>query len=164
MWVYLSSQDAMHFILMLATMAHAAELPLCAQDLSNLMMPAGGTFINPEKLQKRALQPGLLRFQEDLCRCLPWWSRRWPASVRANLHIDPNKGEVRVEYIVKRPWSRPIGRMMKCMGEPTLTFEPIPYVSDIVLPDGQRGAFPEYPLVVDLDDERARKERSQSKD
>jgi hypothetical protein len=154
----------MHFILLLATMAHAAEPPFCAQDLSKLAMPAGGTFINPEILQKRALRPGLLRFQEDLCGCLPWWSRSWPASVRASLHIDPNKGKVRVEYIVKRPWSRSIRRMMKCMGEPMLTFEPIPYVSDIVLPSGQRGAFPHYPLLVELDDERARKARSQARD
>jgi hypothetical protein len=162
--VYLPSEDAMHFILLLATLAHGAEPPLCAQDLSNLVLPAGGTFIDPEQLQKRALRPGLMRFQEDLCHCLPWWSRSRPASVKAHLHIDPNSGKMRVEYIVKRPWSRPIRRMMKCMGEPTLTFEPIPYVSDIVLPGGQRGTFPHYPLVVELDEERARKARLQPKD
>jgi hypothetical protein len=149
----------MHFLLLFASLTHAAEPSFCARDLSGLELRAGGTFIDPEQLRLRALRPGLMRFQEDLCRCVPWWSRRWPASVRANLHIDPNKGKVRVKYIVERPWSQPIHRMMKCMGEPMLTFEPIPYVSDIVLPDGQRGGFPHYPLLVDLDDERGSKQR-----
>ena len=150
----------MYFMLLIASLSHAAEPPFCAQDFADLLpQDPTGTFIDAKKLRTRALQPGLRRFQKDLCRCLPWWSRNWPGAVRAHLHTDPNAGELRVEYIVKQPWTRPIRRMMKCMGEPKLTFEPIPYVSDIVLPDGQRGAFPHYPVVVVLDEEASDQSR-----
>ena len=111
----------MHLMLLFVTLARAAELPFCTQDLSDHPLPfSSGRHIEPDHLRERALRPGLMRLREDLCRCLPRWPRNRPALVKAHLHVDPNGGEMRVEYIVKPPWSRPVRQMVKCMGEPTL--------------------------------------------
>ena len=151
----------MPFMLLLVTFAHAAKPPFCSQDLSDIPRTVSvGTFIDAEKYRQRVVRPGLMRLQSDLCRCMPFWSRNRPASIKAHLHSKPNKGELRVEYIVKQPWSRPIRRMLKCMGAPKMTFEPIRYVSDMVLPDGKEETFPYFPLVIVLDEKESEKSHS----
>ena len=150
----------MHLLFLLVTVAQAAEPPFCSQDLSDYPPPLAGGFA-PKHMRERAVQPGLLRLQEDMCRCLPGLPRNWPSLVKAYLHVDPNGGEMNIEYIIRPQGSRRVSRMYKCMGEPTLTFEPMEYKSDIVYPDGREEVFPAYPVVVDLEDVRARKVRSQ---
>ena len=147
----------MHLILLFMTWAHAAKDSFCAEDFSAYPLRAGGTFINSEQYLERAVRPGLLRVQDDLCRCMPRAVRNRPALVKANLHADPNAGEMRVEYIVDSPWSRPVRRMMKCMGEPMLRFEPIHYVSDIIYTDGREEVFPHYPVRIELNNNPVRK-------
>ena len=133
--------------------ALAAKPSICKTDWAKDIEPSSaGTFINREKVWERALHPGLMRVQVDLCRCLPRLERNRPEQLRADLHIEPNKGTMRVAYEVEAPHSAPIRRMRSCMGKPELAFEPIPYVSDMILPNGERGKFPHFPIIVHLNE------------
>jgi len=58
-------------------------------------------------------------------------------------------GEVTLEYRVEPPWTRPMERMVVCLGEPTLTVEPMPYVTDIFTKDGREEVLG-YPIIFDL--------------
>ena len=116
----------MHLLILFVTLAHAAVPAICAEDLSAYPLAVHvGPLQAPKHLVSRALRPGLMKMQEDMCRCLAKFCRNRPSLVKAYLHVDPNGGKTRVEYIVQPPESPPIGRMLECMGEPMLTFEPI---------------------------------------
>lgn len=141
-------RDAMNLFATLAAIVQPGPLPFCDQDPSDTRFPMHlSAHISRTRLIDDVLQPSFDRAQNDLCECLPRWRRQWPHSVRAHLHIAPNEGKVRIEYRIDNPTSRPIRRMLACMAEPTLTFESIPYVSDIIRPDGSRGQFPVYPFL-----------------
>ena len=151
----------MHLMLLFVSLARAAVPTFCGQGLSEVHLPlSSGPAIHPDHFRERALRPGLMQVQSDLCRCLPRRARNRPAEVTAHLHAEPNAGRMRVEYLVERPWSARVERMMNCMGQPTLSFAPIPYVSDMVLPDGRKEVFPHYPVRIELGEHRPRKDRS----
>lgn len=137
-----------------ASMAGEPALPrhpkraFCKQDLSAIRLPFhGGGFPAARSLKEHAVRPGLLHVQQELCRCLPRRKRRLPAEVDALLHIQPNAGVVTIHYTVAPSQNRGVGRMMACLGQPTLTVQPIRYVSDIVTKDGKREVL-RYPLKV----------------
>ena len=44
--------------------------------------------------------------------------------------------------------NRAMNRMMECLGEPTIEIKPMPYVSDIITPEGRREAVLKYPIVL----------------
>jgi len=138
------------------SLRHHPKHPFCAQDLSDLRLPTtGGPLVPPEGLVERGLRPGLMHVQQDVCRCLPRRRRHQPSVIRVQLHIKPNAGEVRVEYRIDPPWSRTMSRMVECLGEPTLTVEPMRYVTDMVTEDAQEEVLG-YPLIVELGEGRAR--------
>jgi len=114
-------------------------------------------------LAERALRPGLMKVQEDTCRCLPKRRKNRPARVRANLHIEPNEGRMRLAYTVEPVGTPPIGRMLECLGEPELAFEPMRYVSDMVYSDGSRASVIRYPVLLTMDNEPPRKRRASTK-
>jgi len=144
-------RGAMNLLATLAAIVQPGPVPFCDQDPSEARFPMHlSAHISRKRLIDDVLQPSLDRAQNDICQCLPRWRRQWPTSVRAHLHIAPNEGTVRIEYRIENPTPPPIRRMLACMAEPTLTFEPIPYVSDIILPDGSRGQFPVYPFLFVL--------------
>jgi len=145
--------------LLFMTLAHAADPRFCAQDLSGVPLSLReGPLMPQAHLMDRALRPGLTRFQQDVCRCLPKRRHR-PAVVEAQLHVNPNRGETTVKYRLARPWSPAMSRMVACLGEPTVTFEPFRYVSDMITEDGRKEVF-RYPLKVEFEGVRARKVRS----
>jgi len=117
------------------------------------------TFIDWVHFEQRVLRPALMHVGRDLCRCMPVWRRKWPSMVKAYLVTDPNRGRTRVEYTIESSSSVTAGRMLTCMGQPVLTFEPIHFVSDIIRPDGSRGKFPRYPIFVAFDGADAGKSR-----
>ena len=122
--------------------------PLCKKDFSEVRLPIEHrSFHGPEGFVERGIRPGLLYVQREVCRCLPRRRRHQPASVRANLGIQPNLGEVKVSYRVELPWSRPMRRMVVCLGEPTFTVEPMKYVSDIITEEGRLDEVLDYPLL-----------------
>lgn len=136
---------------------HPSKHPFCAQDLSDLRLPTtGGPLVPPEGLVERGLRPGLMHAQQEVCRCLPRRPGQQPSVIRVQLHIKPNAGEVRVEYRIDPPWSRTMSRMVECLGEPTLTVEPMRYVSDIITQDAQVEEVLGYPLIVELGEKIAR--------
>ena len=144
----------MHLLFLIMTLAQAAKSPLCTHDFSDYpLSPVGGPLSNPANFREGAVRPGLLRFQDDMCRCLPRRSSKWPDVVIAHLWVEPNKGKIRIEYMVKEQPSRQTERMLECMGEPTLTVEPMPYQTDIILPDGRKPIFPRYPIWLYLKDD-----------
>ena len=133
------------------TLAQAAKLPFCTQDLSAYPLPqTGGPLSNPANFREGAVRPGLQRLQDDVCRCLPRRSSKWPDLGIAHLCVEPNKGSIRIEYLVKEQSSRQIERMLECMGEPKLSVEPMPYQTDIIYPDGRKPVFPRYPIWLYL--------------
>ena len=143
----------MTLIFLILGFATAAKPSLCETDWTQQVdRSSAGTFIDRQKVWERALNPGLMRVQMDLCRCLPRMKRNHPDQVRADLHVEPNQGTVRVAYRVDAPHSPPIRRMRSCLGDPELRFEPVQYVSDIILPNGERGKFPHFPIVVHFND------------
>jgi hypothetical protein len=157
-------EDAMHLLFLLMTMAGAADPSLCSQDLSDYPLPMmGGPLSKPANFREGALRPGLLRLQDDLCRCVPRRSSKWPDIVIADLWVQPNKGTIRIEYTVKEQQSRQIDRMLECMGEPKVSVEPMPFQTDIIYTDGRAPVFPRYPVRVELADDRVRQRRSQRK-
>ena len=104
--------------------------PMCAEDWSSEVEPRS-------KLMGRFVPPSIQHVQQSICRCLPKRRKKQPQMVRANLHIEPNKGEVRVVYDITPPWNRPVERMVACLGEPTLKLEPMKYVTDMIGKDGR---------------------------
>ena len=70
----------------------------------------------PVNFAEGAVRPGLLRVQDDVCRCVPRRSRQWPALVKAHLWIEPNQGKIRIEYIIDEERTQSIDRMLQCMG------------------------------------------------
>jgi hypothetical protein len=73
--------------------------------------------------------------------------------IRAELRIDPNQGKTRVKYDIGSGQSRHLNRMKACLGEPTLTFDAIDYVSDMITEDGPVEEVIEYPLLFTLREE-----------
>ena len=110
----------------------------------------------PKNFLEGAVRPGLLRVQEDVCRCLPRRSSQWPSLVTADLWVQPNKGKIRIEYELKEEQTPQIDRMLACMGEPNFTVEPMPYKSDIIYPDGREEVFPRYPVWLYLKEDSQR--------
>lgn len=51
---------------------------------------------------------------------------------------------------MKEQSSRPIDRLLECMGEPKFTVEPMPYTTDIIHPDGRNAIVPRYPIWLHL--------------
>ena len=154
----------MHLLFLFMTMAGAAKPPFCKQDLAAFPLPMmPGTLSKPANFGEGALRPGLLRLRDDLCRCVPRRSSKWPDIVIAHLWVQPNKGKIRIEYMVKEQQSQQIDRMLDCMGEPKFSVEPMPYKSDIILPDGQKPIFPRYPVWVYLKEHSEPEGRSQRK-
>ena len=151
----------MFAILLMVTVSQAAKLSFCEQEITKSPFQSRGDAMKPSQAQMdRALMPGFLRFQEDVCRCLPRRRHR-PASVRAVLHIDPNKGETTVKYTIPGPTSRAVSRMVACLGEPTVTFEAYRYVSDMLNADGERiGQILRYPLLLELEGPKDKKAES----
>ena len=132
---------------------HTAENPLCEQDLSQVRLPPLiGLLVPPEGVEVRALRPGVMHVQQEVCRCIPRWRRHQPKHIVVQLHIQPNWGKVTVESTVETPWTRPQQRMMACLGKPTFTVDPMPYRSDIITPDGPREEGLGYNILVVLDD------------
>ena len=140
----------MPLLFLVLGLANAAKPSLCASDwASQIPASSAGTFIDPDKFLERVLRPGVTQVQLDLCRCLPRRSRKRPSQVGAELNVEPNQGTMKVEYSIQGPHTDITRKMRSCLGVPVLNFEPIPYVSDILLEDGQRGGFPRYPIVVE---------------
>ena len=155
----------MHVLLMLLTMARAATPPpFCVEDLSTFPLSLNGKDAwLPKNFKEGALRPGLMRFRDDMCRCLPRLLRHRPDLVKASLHVQPNKGAIRIEYTIDPPWSRQESRMLDCMGKPMMTVESMPYKSDMIFPDGEEEVFPSYPIWAELDNEPHSKRRLQRK-
>jgi hypothetical protein len=154
----------MHLLFLLMTIAGAAEPSFCSQDLLDYPLPMmPGVLSKPANFGEGALRPGLLRLQDDLCRCVPRRSSKWPDIVIAHLWLQPNKGKIRIEYMVKEEQSRQIDRMLECMGEPKFSVEPMPYQSDIIYSDGRKPVFPRYPVWVELKTHAESEGRSQHK-
>ena len=128
----------------------------CSRDLSEFPFPVRPSpLTSPEGLVEGALRPGLTRVQRDVCRCLPRRRRHHPPVISAWLLIQPNAGAVTVEYRLQRPWSRPMTGMVECLGEPTLTIQPMSYVSDMITEDGRVEEVLRYPLIVELGERKA---------
>ncbi len=154
----------MHLLVLFGTLFHAAEPPICSVDLSETSLNVRESPLRgPRDLASRAIRPGLLKTQEDTCRCLPNLRRNRPSRVKAMLHIEPNEGTMRMKYTVEPVGTPPIGRMLECLGEPELTFEPMHYVSDMIYSDGSRASVIRYPVLLELDNERPRKASAQRK-
>ena len=134
--------------------------PICQVDFTEFSFPPErGPLVPPEGWEDRGLRPGLLFVQDALCRCLPNRRRHQPDAVRVALQIRPNAGQITMEYGVEQPWSRPVERMMACLGEPTLTVQPMPYVTDIVTPGGPKEEVLTYPLLFELAEGAGRGDR-----
>ena len=143
----------MSLLFLITTLAQAATSPLCTQDFLHRPLPVASRLLSkPANFSEGAIRPGLLRVQEDLCRCLPRRSSKWPALVKSNLWVQPNLGKMRIEYIIDEERTKPIARMLECMGEPKFDIEPMPYKSDIIRPDGSEPVFPRYPIWMHLTD------------
>ena len=142
----------MILVLFAATAAFAGTDPFCRANLEQLRIPVRrSAHMDPEHLRSRIIRPGLLRTQVDMCRCLPRRKGRRPTRVRASLASNPHSGVVTINYTIDGTMAS-IKKMVQCMGQPTLRFEPIAYTNDVVLADGSRGRFPAYPLVIELSD------------
>jgi hypothetical protein len=133
----------MHVLFLIMTLAHAAKPPVCTQDFLAYPLPIQvGSLSKPANFGERAVRPGLLRVQDDVCGCVPRRSSKWPALVKANLWVEPNQGKIRIEYIIDEERTRSIDRMLECMGEPKFSVEPMPYQTDIIYPDGRKAVLP----------------------
>lgn len=133
--------------------ADAGTHPICAVDLSTVQLSVGqALFLPPQQLEERALRPGLLYVQSEVCRCLPRRKRHQPDVVRAWLRIALGKGELTVEYGLEaaEEHHRSAQRMVACLGEPTLHMVPLQYRSDIRTAEGSGGEIMVYPLKLVL--------------
>ena len=139
-------------LLLASQLAIARRHPICDSDLSTVSLNIHGRLMRPVGLEERALRPGLLHVQADVCRCLPRRRRLHPDAIMARLHIAPNKGEVQVEYILQSigPHTHPQERMTPCLGHPTLQVEPMPYRSDMLDENGTRNEVLVYPILFKL--------------
>ena len=134
----------------------AAKHPICAQDLSAVALPDQFSGLSgPAGLEGSAIRPGMLRVQQDLCRCLPR-KRHQPAMLRAELHIRPNEGQVDIRYLMDTSLTKPQKRMRSCLGGPTLQVTPMPYKTDMVTADGPVDEVLKYPIHMILDEEAAK--------
>ena len=150
-------------LLLLAAPAAAETRPrpplparaFCAHDLTAVPLIRGTSPPAPAASRRRAIRPGLLHVQSELCRCLPPRRRHHQLTVRAGLHIAPNAGEVTVRYRVEGPEgraaSRARARMRQCLGQPTLQVEPLPYRTDMVTDDGPVEEVLVFPIQVNLE-------------
>ena len=140
-------------LLLASSVAVASPHPICTRDLSTVPLNMRERLMRPAHLEERAIRPGLLHVQAEVCRCLPRRKRHHPGAVMARLHIAPNEGEVRVEYMLQSevPRTRPMEQMVTCLGSPTLMVEPIPYRSDMRDEDGPIEEILVYPILMDLD-------------
>lgn len=135
------------------TLQNTAESPLCEQDLTERRLPGiSGIFAQPKGIIERGLRPAAQHVQAEVCRCLPRRIRHQPLEVRVALHIEPNAGKIRVQYHIEPPWSRPMYRMVQCLGEPTLKVEPMAYASDIITAAGRAEELLGYFILVDLEE------------
>ncbi len=142
------------------SVVHAGVPAICRGDLSDTPFPVReGSWSHPKQWVDRALRPGLLRAQEDICRCVPRRRRLQPAEVSAQLRIDPNAGQMTVRYSIEPPLNPQVSQMLACMGQPKVTFEPIAYNSDIVYTDGREEVI-RYPLRLVLKEEGDPSERA----
>ncbi|HCH61303.1 MAG TPA: hypothetical protein DFR83_00765 [Deltaproteobacteria bacterium] len=132
--------------------AHARPPHICAADLSTLPLEPMGLIEPPVRLEEHAVRPGLLRAQADICRCTPRRPRHRPSAVLARLHISPSAGTVRVAYTFDAPDGSPRAaeRMRRCLGMPTLTVEPLPYRSDMLVDGEPIDEVLVYPLKLVL--------------
>ena len=117
----------MYLIVLLTSLTNAAVPTICAED---------DWF--PTHTVRPLFLPGVIRFKEQVCLCLPTRQRRRPPLVQAKLHVKPNEGQMKLEYQIDPPYNRALRRMVKCLGEPKWTVDPTPYVSDMINPDGTR--------------------------
>ncbi len=143
---------ALWSLLLASQLTIARRHPICVGDLSTVPLNMHGLLMRPVGFEDRALRPGLLNVQADVCRCLPRRRRHHPDAVMARLHIAPNKGEIQVEYILQStgPRTRPQGRMVPCLGTPTLRVEPMPYRSDMRDANGSADEVLVYPILLQL--------------
>ena len=160
-WVVLSGSAAAYDP---PTLQNHAENSLCERDFSEMRMPLiRGIFSQPEGIADRGLRPAIERIQQEVCSCLPRWRRHHPNELWVQLHIKPNAGEIRLEYLIEPPWSRPIQRMLACLGDPTLTVEPMPYQSDMLTSDGRVEEVLGYPIRVLIGEDGVRRRRARKK-
>jgi len=144
---------ALPAMLLASPTATAKPHPICKNDLSKVPLNLRGRLMRPAHLEERALRPGVLHVQAEVCRCLPSRPRHQPDAVKAKLHIAPNKGEITVEYIIQSPEpdSRRMERMTDCLGHPTMAIEPIPYRSDMRDENGPIEEVFVYPVLLNLE-------------
>ncbi len=134
-----------------SSLRHHAKNPFCKQDLSEVQLPINSSpLVSPEGFVDRGLRPGILHIQKDVCRCLPRRKQHQPSLLSVQMHIKPNAGEIVLEYQADPPWSGPMSRTMACLGKPTLTVEPMRYVSDIITEDGRSEKALVYPVKLEL--------------
>ena len=107
----------------------------------------------PEGMIERGLRPSLLHIQREICRCLPQRQKHQPSHILARLAIQPNAGQIRVKYKTETPWTRPVNRMMECLGEPILSVEPMGYASDMITSEGRVEEVLGYFIMVELGEE-----------
>ena len=150
----------MQLLLFVAT-SLSAKPDFCREDVSAVDFDWQGRWGSPsEDDALRALRPSLVRFQDDVCRCTPR-RRDWPEMIKARLLVAPNEGEVMVTYHLTPPVSEAGLAMLACLGEPTVSFEPFPFTTDMITEDGRITTF-NYTIVADLEDARARKRAERS--
>ncbi len=141
----------MPLLLLIMTLAWAAKPSICFEELSDHPLSSKGrSYWLPTNFLEGAVRPGLLRFQDDLCRCLPKRPSQWPNRVMGYLWVQPNKGRIRIQYVVNDEKSSKIDQMLGCMGEPKFSVKPMPYKSDMIFTDGREAVFPRYPILVVL--------------
>ena len=141
----------MHFFLLLLPSVQAAKLSFCTEAPTDVPLPASSPLLPSAGQMDLALRPGVERFQEDICRCLPRRQRKQPAWIEAELIAIPSQGETRVKYELPASESDAIRRLARCLGEPTVTFEAFPYRSDMVTEDGPQPGTLRYPLKLTLE-------------
>jgi hypothetical protein len=136
------------------TLYHRAEAPLCEQDLTEIRIPnLSGMLLPPEGMIEHGLRPSLLHIQREICRCLPQRPKHQPSHILARLSIQPNAGQIGVKYKTETPWTRPVNRMMDCLGEPTLSVQPMRYTSDMITSEGRVEEVLGYFIMVELGQE-----------
>ena len=143
-------------LLLLAAASFAAKPDFCREDVSEVALNWQERWGSPsEEHALRALRPSLARFQADVCRCVPR-RRHWPEMITARLRVAPSEGAVMVTYHLTPPVSDAGLAMLACLGEPTVSFEPFPFTSDMITADGRVSTFTST-LLADLEDARTRK-------
>lgn len=141
----------MNALFLLIAVSQAAKPSICTDDLSTYELPTRrGSMTKPANFTEGAVRPGFVRFRDDMCRCLPWRKRKWPALIKADLWVQPNQGTIKISYAIDEERNQHVDRMLECMGEPNFNVEPMPYTSDMVYTDGRKAVFPRYPIWLYL--------------